>query len=87
MSLKLHLFGYHEWYGGLGLDGGINPNCGFHCRKCRKSWLPARRWDGIALSEIFGHAFHINYASNRTGWVFIGRMTMKEFLKQLNKPE
>jgi hypothetical protein len=34
-----------------------------------------------------GPATHINHASNRTGWVFIGRMTMKEFLKQLNKPE
>jgi collagenase-like PrtC family protease len=70
----------------MGLDGGINPNCGFHCKQCRKSWLP--HWSGlrVKLMEVQGHHL-LNEREDAPGIVPMGRMKLDELLKLLNPNE
>jgi hypothetical protein len=80
---KLHIFGYHSWYGGRSVEGGINPNFGFHCSKCCKSWYPFKSGFKVKLQEEAG----LRPADffTKPGMVFMGRMTIDELLQNLNK--
>lgn len=83
---KLHLLGYHAFYGGQNHLGQINPNVGFHCRKCKKSWQPDRAAFGkIVLFEVKDHAWLTDADFKRRGSVFIGRLTLDELRQMLNE--
>jgi len=81
--LKLHDRGYHDFYGGL-LFGSINPNCGFHCRKCKKSWWVSGPGK-IELFEVHDSSWQEDSDFKKSGAVYIGRMTIKELSDLLNK--